>query len=777
MYFYKKVGDIGPFEICKTDYHGDNVGLRDRSGRWVITPEMGFQSFSDYDDGLMVAYRRTDNGGGFILVDYHGNCISDVYGYIKPANEGYYIVDKGARQNIMRRDGSLVLKDWPHHAGKVRDGYFHISNTIRKTKTTPTRYIYGIAHVSGIVVFPMIFESVDFYDDPNDSSSYVKQNGEPYCVYDGAIYDPQKRHYPSTEKKLDIDKYINQIINWILPGLQFFYRDTDADIDVEKMYPIGKVLRTGFNTSVSAKLQQPAQKTRFFIAAAHAAKLYSEEDGEVNEDGLYLSPRAEEWQHAVLSKNSWLKVLDVYKVGDVTQVFMIQIPETAAQIFEDNEVLFNFIDDYETEGYTLVEYARKSLNEKMRQLVHPRSTDRDFISLMWRPVGYTLAGPPYSIEPDYSLEEQPLGRWSNTPENNRHLNTRIHWLAGDRDIVHYYDEFPWRGIVGTVCDGCMYAKGTKGVPNGCGRLFQKTFRKNYIRGVCEFWKFSIKEESDFERDTRCKKEREKEFKAKTSGAYAYSLLYDFIDEHLHGDINNLLKFDFNTLFNSEKYGPIKGPTVIPNFAIMRSIIEVAFGDYWPDLNVETLDNYQYQIGTIINFHRLAGARVAHRRFMLLERVLPDPRLVDLAENLHAQCNTIGDFIVWPNKVTMANMFDDHKMRGYIDRLFIDIYDVMTDAKKQNMDVKAALYKNRKMMKNYQGKDGFIAFMKNALLDDFINEDGSPKHLFDGVSINAKDFKLDLLPGALRQYHDFMVPTIERRSQRIVELLKERLNLH
>lgn len=210
---------------------------------------------------------------------------------------------------------------------------------------------------------------------------------------------------------------------------------------------------------------------------------------------------------------------------------------------------------------------------------------------------------------------------------------------------------------------------------------------------------------------------------------------------------------------------------------MRSILEVAFGDYWPDLNVETLDNYQYQIGTIINFHRLAGARVAHRRFMLLERVLPDPRLVDLAENLHAQCNTIGDFIVWPNKVTMANMFDDHKMRGYIDRLFIDIYDVMTDAKKQNMDVKAALYKNRKMMKNYQGKDGFIAFMKNALLDDFINEDGSPKHLFDGVSINAKDFKLDLLPGALRQYHDFMVPTIERRSQRIVELLKERLNLH
>jgi len=272
------------------------------------------------------------------------------------------------------------------------------------------------------------------------------------------------------------------------------------------------------------------------------------------------------------------------------------------------------------------------------------------------------------------------------------------------------------------------------------------------------------------------REKAEEHLSKTSGSYAANLVIDFIAEHLEGKIDNLLKFDFHSLREDKKYGPIKGPTMIQNYAIVKSIIEIVFGEYWPDLNVETLDSYQYQIGTIIHYQCLAGARIADRRFKALDAHCPDNGLIDMAEELFSHCYSLGDFIVWPNKAIMANMFDDSKMRGYIDRMFIAMYDVMTDAKKQNMDVKAALYKNRKLMKGYQGKEGFVAFMNNSFLEEFIGIDGVPKLLFDGISNSARDFRPELLHDALRQYHDFMVPMVERRSQRILNALKTKLNL-
>lgn len=773
-YYTKKIGDIGPFEIIGTGDPQDCVGLIDRTGRWIISPTQGYKSFIHYNDGLMIAFKPENYCPGWVLIDYHGNCISDRYNYIEPAGEGFYMVEKGARHNIMRRDGSLVLKEWPHRVWKVRDGYFPIEKTIPKTKTTPTRYVAGVAHVSGIIVFPMIFDSVNLFNDPGDTDMLVKKDGQPFIINNGALFDLQKRHYPPKSEPDKLDKFFEQIVNWILPGLQMFYRDTDADIDAGLMYPVGKVIRTGFYTSVSTKLHRPAQKTRFLIASAHAALLCSDETGNLNKTGLIFSPRAEEWRHAVISKNAWLKVLDIYKVGDVTQIFMIQIPETAAMLLGDSKTVFNFINEAGGSGNTLVETARRCFEEKMREFIHPRSTDTDWIELMAQPVGYTTEGKPYSINPDFTLDEDPFSSRHNTLEHNRDFCKAIHYFADDRDIVHDYDGFPWRGVVGSVCDGCMYAYGTNGHPFGCGRLFQNSFRKSYISGCCDFWKLSLGEESDFERARRMERERLAEHQSKTSGAYAYSLMADFIKEHLNNNIDNLLHFDFTTLKEDTKYGPIKGPSIVTHYAIVKSIVELAFGDYWHDLNVETLDTYQYQIGTIIHYQRIAGCRIANRLFKSLNKYCPLPELIDLAEELYSKVNTIGDFIVWPNKAIMANMFDDSKMRGYIDRIFIAMYEVMTDAPKQDMKVKAALHTNRNMMKGYQGEKGFVAFMKNALLDGFIHEDGSPKSLFYGLSNSARDFRPEHLPDALRQYHDFMIPTVEWRSRKILERLKRKL---
>ena len=369
-------GECGPFEIYGTNNPQDNMGLKDKTGKWHISPDRGFKNFSDYDDGLMVAYKPHDQGYGWLLIDYHGNILcNDGYNLIERNGEGFFKVQKGSKENVIRRDGSLVLSEWPHRVGKVHNGYFTIGKTIRKTKTTPTQYLDGIAHVSGIVALPMQFHSVDFAGGSGQFKLRENKDDTPLYFFSGALADPNGSHYPKKENENVMGKFFEEFINWTLPGLQFFYRDTDAYIDVERMYPLGKVFRTGFYATVSTRLQKPAQKTRFLIAGAHVALLCSDENEIKNTEGLKISPRAEEWKQGYLHRNSWLKVLDVYKVGDITQILLLQLPESGAKYLGAGNAVFNFVNENVANGMTLVDIARKSLDDKMKQPIHPRSTD------------------------------------------------------------------------------------------------------------------------------------------------------------------------------------------------------------------------------------------------------------------------------------------------------------------------------------------------------------------------------------------------------------------
>lgn len=767
MLDFSEIGRVGPFTII-----GDRnrisrcVGLINKKRDVVLSPDMGYESFIDYHDGLIIANKPTKNGPGWMLIDYLGNPITpEGYTFITYAEEDCYKVEKGSRHNIMRRNGTFVLKEWPHRVSKVYNGYFTFGKTIRKTKSTPTRYVEGLAHINGTVVFPMVFDSLI----PSEGAVFsAKYDGKPYVVHGGAVFDPAKKHYPVLRAASTMNEILEKSVNWILPGLQFFYRDTDAEIDVESQYPVGKTLRSGFFVDMSTKLLKPAKKTRFIIAAAHAALLCGYETEDERQAALQYSPEAEEWRHAVLHKNTWLKVMDVYKAGGVTQILLLQIPETAAKFFGDEPEFFKFINDAAGDGASIIEYARNSLDEKLHDIVHPRSLDTKFVERMSQPIGYDSDGEAYSISPDLRPYDNDINLMNGTP--GLFYSRYIHLLAKDRDIIREFESFPWRGVVGSFCEGCIYAEGTNDKPFGCGRLFEKKFRTNYINGRCNYFKNRLQKESLFEYRSRCELEKA----SKKSGHYAKRLLREFIDEKLNGNIEDIASFDFCSLKGDSKYGCLRGPDIVTNFAIIKAIMEVVFGEHWPNLNVDTLDVYTFQTGTIINDHRLVGSRLQPRNFKFLTRFEDNSDLRDMAEVLHALKPTLGNFLVWPNKAVMHSIHDSSKLRGYIDRTFIGMYEVASGAEKQNMDIAAAMYKNRELMKDYQGIDGFHRFMKVSLLEDFLDENGVPQKLFDGISNSAKDFNPTLLPSAVKQYHDFMAPFIRKRTRRIIEILKTKI---
>lgn len=273
----------------------------------------------DFDNnGLARAYKDCK----WALFDRCGNQVGEWYSYIEEWGEGFYKIEQGAKKNIMRPDGTVVLKAWHNDVFKVKHGFFLFSNTIRKSKNNPkTRYTYGLAHVTGDVIFPMIFDSADWLE--KGDGIYAEINSKPYILtLDGSVYDPARDHLP---QKINIDykELFEKFANWTLPGLQFFYRDTDAPVVIDTTYHVGDVLRAGFFVDVTTKLYRPAHKTRFLIASAHAAMMCE------IEELCQQNPDVKKWNLCTFHFNSYFKVMDVYEKDGVTQVFLLHIPAAA----------------------------------------------------------------------------------------------------------------------------------------------------------------------------------------------------------------------------------------------------------------------------------------------------------------------------------------------------------------------------------------------------------------------------------------------------------------
>lgn len=691
------------------------------------------------------------------------------HGYIENWDEGYRRVESGARKNILRPDGSEVLSEWFSNIFHIHGGYFTFGYTIPKKGESPTRYMEGLAHVSGYILFPPIFENVrwtcetTFLPSEEEKLSYVydavygELDGAGVILeLDGGIYNLDKSHLPK-EGKLDQVALIEKIMNWTLPGLLFFYRDTDAPVIISTTYHVGDTIRAGFFLDATTKLLKPIHKTRFLIASAHAAQLHAIDEFTEN------NPKAKQWNLCVFHPNSIFKVLDVYERNGVTQVLLLHIPFTAALFFPE-ELLINFVNGSSKNKINLVETARQSLDAKLTQEVHPRSKDEEWCKRMFHPIGLDEDYYPIDPFPMPDPDDEGIVAFSNL----------IHKLADDTDIdlsdvIVPKDNFPWDGIKDTVCEECIYAKGIKGNGEGCGKLFKDSFRKCYIRGHCEYHKKSIFEESYHERIEREKAEAKA--KAEEPLKEPLALLKDFIKDHLSGNIDNLKTFDFESLREDEKYGNCFGMAFSSsNCAIIKAIMCIAFHGTWPDLTYESMKKYLYATTVINPVQELLGSPILTSYFKGMQKFDPSPEINNRAWRFLEIHRTIGNIVVFPGAI--AACYNTQKgLRGYMDRFLGAFYVYFTDLKKTKRPLLDAINTKRKMLEPYFTK-GFEQMIKDQLLDDYVGKDYMPMQLFDYISSNDKDLTRERYFEAVDKYFTICEQLILRRTEKIIDKIKQ-----
>ena len=531
---------------------------------------------------------------------------------------------------------------------------------------------------------------------------------------------------------------------------------------VDATYHVGDILRAGFFVDATTKLLKPAHKTRFLIASAHAA-MFCE-----IEELCQENPDVKKWNLCTFHCNSYFKVMDVYEKDGVTQVFLLHIPPAAAFFLGNDEAAMNFMNEATGKETSLVDMARKSLDDKLKMDVHPRSMDPIFCKRMEHPIGLDDEFYPTPLD----AADEPID------ERDATLSNMIHKLANDGDIqdfIEVKDNFPFTGVEGTICEGCVYAGGIQRKGEGCGRLFTKSFRDRYLKGCCEYRKTDLFTPSQFEEMDKYRKEKAKEKEEKSSDVYALRIVRDFIKERLDGNIDKLRNFDLATLTEDEKYGKESWP----KNELAKSIMALVFGSIWPNLTVDSINHYEYSSSQMVSFQNLFGSNILDKYFKGMEKFSPSKEQLERALHVAHLLNGIGNLWVLPNKPndkeTMASYKDSPKFRGYMDKYLQAMYAVTMDEKRPDMHLKGIFYKNRKVMKEYQGAEGWKHFVDNMMLQDYVDADGKPKDIFDYVWSYMKGLDRDSYFQAVDKFCTFCEEAIPKRADLMIGVLKKIMN--
>ena len=117
------------------------------------------------------------------------------------------------------------------------------------------------------------------------------------------------------------NKQIEEIYNSTFSRLTLYYRDTTLDTNLIIKYQVGQILTERGFTDMSYKGVGLATNLRYLIASANARDLSA------------LNADSKQYGHVLLSANVFFKVLDIYKIGEKTQIFLLEIPVSAVDFF------------------------------------------------------------------------------------------------------------------------------------------------------------------------------------------------------------------------------------------------------------------------------------------------------------------------------------------------------------------------------------------------------------------------------------------------------------
>lgn len=426
--------DDGYIRVLK----GDVYGTVDLEGKEVIPHSIGLTHLGVFH--LHTARAMKDGRWG--LVDEKGNTVGAFDYALMGAHRkwGYTVTTLDGQQGIVNEKGVFMPSVQPHKPAPAPkplypDSYDIPPSFYKGFAVCHQQGKYGILKTDGTYLFPMVYTAINWNDFKKMDCWFAEDERACYLLYPGGtrkmylksqaeraplgigkIPDKEISNditeeqlewnlsepkdilvlYPKTVDTKSFYASLKEWTGYYFSPLQFYYRDTDAPIDVDKVYKKGSVIRCGAEMEVTQKLLRPVHKLRFMVASPGLLNL--EDFPTRNRKEL----EASQYEECVIGRNLYFIVMDVYHYAGMVQVLLLQLPYDAIAFARKYHIKISLksLSAIGPDDTLLVQYARHDLQIKSAEPVHGHSLSDKWVGKMWQPIGLDENLNPVSNKPE-----------------------------------------------------------------------------------------------------------------------------------------------------------------------------------------------------------------------------------------------------------------------------------------------------------------------------------------------------------------------------------------
>lgn len=198
---------------------------------------------------------------------------------------------------------------------------------------------------------------------------------------------------------------LKAIYNETFSGLKLFYRDTDLPDDLIANYKVGQIIQEKGFTDMSSMGGGLSGNIRYLIASAHPKDLSK------------FNPDSAKMGHFLLDTIAYFKVLDIQKIENKTQVFLLNIPDNSISLFKNSS------SNLEEE---ITEKARKKFKDKIHLALVPELQTNDWKERTKSPLGMSDTGELFFDDSKIKIES-PKRIEINTEKKTIEVNKKPWW--------------------------------------------------------------------------------------------------------------------------------------------------------------------------------------------------------------------------------------------------------------------------------------------------------------------------------------------------------------